>query len=114
MIGPAYTYQATVRRWVDGDTVDLDVDLGFNMHARVRFRLHGVDTPERGQPGYAEATDLCREVAPEGTTVRVDSYKDGDKYGRWLGLVTTPAGRSVQYALLEAGLAVPYFGGARG
>ena len=43
---PAYVYRAKARRIVDGDTVDMDVDLGFFVSVRIRFRLKGIDTPE--------------------------------------------------------------------
>lgn len=52
---PAYTYRATVTRWGDGDTVDLAVDAGFDVTVNTRFRLHGIDTPERGNEGYNAA-----------------------------------------------------------
>lgn len=39
-----YTYQIEIKRWIDGDTVDTDVDLGFNVKINVRFRLLDVDT----------------------------------------------------------------------
>ena len=52
-----YRYKCEVQRCVDGDTVDADLDLGFHMTARIRFRLAGIDTPERGEPGYQEATE---------------------------------------------------------
>ena len=41
-----YTYAARLVRVVDGDTVDLDIDLGFHITVRERFRLAGIDTPE--------------------------------------------------------------------
>jgi micrococcal nuclease len=113
-----YEYQAEVMRWVDGDTVDLSVDLGFGASWRSRFRLYGVDTPERGKPGHAEATAFCMGAAPEGIVVTIKSHKPEamrqDKYGRWLAEITTPAGRSLNDALVTAGLAIPYFGGTKG
>lgn len=42
-----YTYNATLNRVVDGDTVDLNIDLGFNVWVKKRVRLHHVDTPEK-------------------------------------------------------------------
>lgn len=78
-----YQYRATVVRWIDGDTVDLDVDLGFHVITRQRFRLLGVDTPERGEPGYGEARQCAESVLPTGAVVTVETIKT-DKYGRWL------------------------------
>ena len=96
-----YVYQAKVARWVDGDTVDLDVDLGFKMRTMQRFRLIGIDTPERGQPGYTEARQLAESLMPSDSPVLFESMKS-DKYGRWL--IYLP---KVSDALLSHGLAVP-------
>ena len=42
-----YEYKAKIRRIVDGDTVDVDIDLGFNMIlSKQRIRLYGIDAPE--------------------------------------------------------------------
>jgi micrococcal nuclease len=108
-----YEYKAIVDRWIDGDTVDLKVDLGFYMTAAIRFRLTGIDTPERGRPGAKEAHELASSMAPAGATVWVMTDK-ADKYGRWLANVfVTPMGRTVNQALLDAGLAKLYFGGTK-
>ncbi len=93
-----YVYQATVDRWVDGDTVDLIVDLGFKMTTHQRFRLLGVDTPERGEPGFLEATQCAERIHPPGSIVTIKSIKT-EKYGRWL--VELP---EVNAALKQAGL----------
>ena len=43
-----YEYKATIKYIVDGDTVDVDIDLGFDVWLRdQRIRLHGIDTPSR-------------------------------------------------------------------
>ena len=78
-----YEYSARVIRWVDGDTVDLMVDLGFHMTTTQRFRLLNIDTPERGEPNYAEARICAEKALPPGSTVTVQTVKS-DKYGRWL------------------------------
>lgn len=123
-----YAYSARVIRWIDGDTVDLRVDLGFRTFIETRFRLYGIDTPERGQKNHDQAQALCESLAPVGSGVFIRTHKDPDKYGRWLAdvdtLVTvkdTPAisidtksGININTRLLEFGLAVPYFGGTKG
>ena len=48
-----------------------------------RFRLIGVDAPERGQPGFNEAKALAERIAPIGSGLLFESMKS-DKYGRWL------------------------------
>lgn len=116
-----YKYRALVLRWVDGDTVDALVDLGFRVETRIRFRLYGVNTPERGQPLYKEATDHALDLAPIGSYVRLRTHGTG-KYGRWLaevfpetasGMYPDREGQSVNESLIAEGLGVPYMGGAR-
>lgn len=110
----SYERKAEIVRWVDGDTVWLKVDLGYRISAQTDFRLMGIDTPERGKPNYKEAIALVNEVAPVGSVVNIKSYKDPDKYGRWLAEIFVPGvDLSVNEQLLAAGLAVPYFGGTR-
>ena len=86
-----YEYEATVRRWVDGDTVDVDIDLGFGLiYSNQRIRLYGIDAPEQRTRDLVEkdrglaATAYVNEQAPVGSKVVIKTYKD-DKYGRILG-----------------------------
>ena len=80
-------YRAKVNRVVDGDTVDFEVDLGFYISIRIRTRLLGVDTPERGRQDFAKATniliDLLEQQKDEEGYVMIETKKTG-KYGRWL------------------------------
>tara|TARA_R110002020_G_scaffold93177_4_gene224929 strand:+ start:88 stop:393 length:306 start_codon:yes stop_codon:yes gene_type:complete len=82
-----YTYRAKLNRCVDGDTADLEIDLGFYLTTKVRCRLLGVDTPERGKPDYKKATAMLHnlivsQMDDEGYFI-VRIGKTG-KYGRWL------------------------------
>lgn len=79
-----YTYKVTVLRWIDGDTVRVSVDLGFGISYVTDCRLLGVDTPERGQPLYKEATLKSESIYPVGSEIIVTTHKGNDKYGRWL------------------------------
>ena len=85
-----YEYKATVDRVVDGDTVDFIVDLGFSVKIKIRTRLAGVDTPERGQKDFLLATQKCRELLnkaaasfPYEDKIVIKTEKTG-KYGRWI------------------------------
>ncbi len=109
---PEYTYKASVVRWVDGDTVDLVVDCGFYVRLETRFRLFGLDTPERGDDLYDTARLHAESLAPPGREVTVRTFKSPDKYGRFLALIEVDA-VSVNDSLVASGLAVPYFGGTR-
>ena len=82
-----FEYQAKVARVVDGDTVDFLVDLGFHIQIKIRGRLEGVNTPERGHPDFHFATDMCKDLLQsacddKGNLV-IKTSKTG-KYGRWI------------------------------
>lgn len=59
-----YDYRATVIRVVDGDTADLRVDLVFDVSINSRYRLSGIDAPERGKPG--DTTSLNQQMIEAG------------------------------------------------
>lgn len=86
-----YTYKGQVTNIVDGDTLDILVDLGFNVSTHLRFRLDRIDaheirgdTEENEKKGRREASYLSSLVL--GETVYVTSKKSG-KYGRWIAEV---------------------------
>ena len=95
----------TVVNVVDGDTVDLEVDLGFSVKVKHRFRLARINTPERGQPGYEEAKQFLVERCL-GKAVVIESTKL-DKYERYLCEILVGE-ENMNNALLTAGLAKPY------
>ncbi len=110
-----YEYNAKVIRVVDGDTVWLDVDLGFGVHANLDFRLNGINTPEvvgtTRVAGLAAKAELERLLAIG--SLRIVTHK-ADKYGRWLADVFVKQSDGVEVsanaALERCGLATPYFG----
>ena len=57
-----YEYRAKVDRVVDGDTVDFIVDLGFKISFKIRTRLAGVNTPERGRADFKKATVMLENL----------------------------------------------------
>jgi micrococcal nuclease len=112
-----YEYQAYPTYVVDGDTVDLQVDLGFHVHIRARFRLRGINTPERGEPGYAEAKQFVADsiMFPIPQLLVIETKLDAaDKYGRMLAQIFYGQNRWLNQELIEAGHAVPYMVGAHG
>jgi micrococcal nuclease len=114
-----YIYMATVLNVVDGDTVDIEVDLGFRVYQEMRVRLAGIDTPEKNASDVevrAEAMK-AKQRAMElvlGKRLLVETFKV-DKYGRYLAKVflDTSDGTSLNDVLLSEGLAVAYDGGKR-
>lgn len=93
MIKPQYTYAVKLLRVVDGDTVDVLIDLGFHITVAKRVRLVGVDAPElfgaKAVPEGKEAKVFVEEWFRGGAAFTMISFKydDKDKYGRALGLI---------------------------
>lgn len=116
-----YEYRAKVEKIVDGDTMDLSIDLGFDIHYASRVRLKGIDTPESrtrnleekklGLAAKARVVELC----PIGSTVTLKTSKDGKgKFGRILGAIYVDGENdSVNDMLISEGHAVEYFGGKK-
>lgn len=109
-----YKYEATVRRWVDGDTVDVDIDLGFGIiFHNQRLRLYGIDAYESRTRDLEEkekglaATAFVNEVAPVGSKVTIVTYKEG-KYGRILAEVFLDDYTNLNMLLTEKGHAERY------
>ena len=85
-----YIYKAEVTRVVDGDTVDCEVDLGFGITSKMRFRLLDIDTAETWRPKTdaerahgTEATNWLK-LAVEGQAVIIKTDKDKRGKYRWL------------------------------
>ena len=123
-----YEYAGTVVRWSDGDSVILDLDLGFRFKwERTHFRIAGIDTPETNSPdevlrGRAlVAKARVNELLPVGSECLIRSARPvvADKYGRWLCHIFRSHNRvplslvSINEVLLKEGLAKAYDGGAR-
>jgi len=116
---PGYTYRAVVVRWVDADTVLLDIDLGLRQWTHDEpIRLNRVNAPDR-KPAKGLATEWMRDAAPEGTELVIRTHLDEeDRYGRLLGdlyLLADDSGRylDLNAALVDAGHAQWYAGGTR-
>ena len=96
-------------RVIDGDTFEgtmflLASEIQFHNQ---RFRLWGVDTPERGEAGYHEATKFVEGVI--GEKVVYCTIYGKDAFGRWLATVHTETSEtSLNDALLKRSLAVPF------
>jgi len=126
-----YEYKCTIDRVIDGDTVDVFIDLGFDIIKAERIRLLGIDTPElRSQDtvekqAAQEAKDYVQgwfaAIEKSGEDVYVRTSKS-DKYGRYLGIIfyredSTEYGAPTEHILnqdlLDRGLAKEYDGGKR-
>ena len=103
-----YQYRCQILRVVDGDTVDIDIDLGFGVWMRKqRVRLYGVDTPEARTRDLEEkkfgmmAKKYVKGHLPIGTDQILRTHKDGKgKFGRILGEFVVEEGMTTLNALL--------------
>ena len=88
-----FWYKAKVVNVVDGDTLDVETDLGFRISFLQRNRLYGVDTPEMNDPdpSIREKAVKSRAFVQDsvgGKEVVLNSRIDrADKYGRWLAVI---------------------------
>ncbi len=88
-----YKYKAKIDRVVDGDTLDIVVDLGFKITTNQRIRLQGIDTPEtynvkKDSEEYANGIIakefVIQRIASNDYEATVETEKDTGKYGRYI------------------------------
>jgi endonuclease YncB( thermonuclease family) len=76
---PAYVYKARFVRAIDGDTAEVDLDFGrfagTQPRATIKVRLRGANTPERHEPGWAEARQFAIDVLTASADLVVKTYK---------------------------------------
>ena len=111
-----YEYSCKVERVVDGDTIDVVLDLGFDILHKCRVRLYGIDTPESRTRNLDEkargkmAGAFLKEAVEEGEVVIQTKLKDSKgKYGRVLGDVVVD-GKNINQLMIKCHLAVAYHG----
>ena len=101
-MGERFFYQATVQRVVDGDTVIVIVDLGFQVLKEQRLRLAAIDTPEPGQPGGNRARDFVQRELASVDYVMLNTDKI-DLYGRYVAHVFYAPGETDKRRIVEQG-----------
>ena len=109
-----YTYNIKLDRVIDGDTIDANIDLGFDVWVKKRVRFSGVNTPE------SRTRDLEEKARGLAAKIKLESHGVG-KYGRCLGElhIDVVDGQekmtleSVNELLIKEGHAVEYHGGKR-
>ena len=107
-----YHYRAEVVRVVDGDTVVMDVDLGFSIKRREKLRLKYINAPELSTDAGPAAKDFLAGILA-GKEIEIETTKDAlDKYGRMLAVIwASEPGKSqvnVNQAMLDTGHATRY------
>jgi micrococcal nuclease len=111
-----YEYDCKIVRVVDGDTVDVDIDLGFDTwRCGERIHLYGIDTPEcRTRNAEEKVAGLLAKEFVEETLHVGGTYKliirEKDEFGLYLGVIMLSDKTSVNAALVTEHLAVPYHG----
>jgi micrococcal nuclease len=109
-----------VLKVVDGDTIDVEIDLGFDLTKKERVRLGGIDTPESRTRDLEEkklglqAKDYLKSLIMNADKLIVRTEKDG-KFGRMIGyLYMNPeATVSLNQMLIDEGFAWMYDGGTK-
>lgn len=116
-----YEYSCKIVRVVDGDTVDVDIDLGFGIiYANQRIRLYGIDTPESRTRDLIEkkfglyAKQFLKSALGKTCTLRTHKDKAG-KFGRILGEfivydAKTDSWMSVNEIMIREHIGVKYYG----
>jgi len=115
-----YQYKAKVLKVLDGDTVDIDLDLGFNIVlASQRVRMAGIDTPESRTTNNEEkvrgqlSKKKLAEKLPVGSWVKIETQKsdsNDDKFGRILAVFIMEDGTSLNQWMIDNNYAVLYNG----
>jgi micrococcal nuclease len=115
-----YEYRVKkVLKVVDGDTIDVDIDLGFDISYTQRVRLAGIDTPEsrtkdaREKALGLEVKEKLKKAidAAKDVIIKTEKPDSSEKYGRILGWVYLDgAAKSINEQLIEEGYAWGYMG----
>ena len=122
-----YEYRVKILKVIDGDTVDVDIDLGFGVTLTdERVRIMGIDTPESrtrdkvekvfGKAAKQALLDMLGETSILKTQINRDGEDMKGKFGRILGdFIVDRHGESISVvqALVEDGHAVDYYGGSK-
>ena len=112
-----FEYNCKIVKVVDGDTADVDIDLGFGVWLKKqRIRFYGIDTPESRTRDLEEkkyglmAKEMVLDHLPIGSTQILRTHKDGvGKYGRILGSFVV-GDTTLNQMLIDTHNAVAYFG----
>ena len=115
-----YEYKCRINKVLDGDTVEVDLDLGFNIIlANQKVRLAGIDTPESRTTNTEEkprgllSKKKVQEKLPVGSWRKIQTMKsdsNDDKFGRILGVILMEDGNSLNQWMIDNNYAVLYQG----
>lgn len=106
---PFYRYKGRVIRVVDGDTVDANLDMGFNIFTKQRLRIDSFDAPESWRPKTAsekvhgEAAKVRAKELLEGVELIFITSRSAGIYGRFGASITLPDGRTFGDVMISEG-----------
>lgn len=112
-----YEYNGKILKIIDGDTLDVSIDLGFGISNILRVRLAEINTEELNDADMIKrakaveaknrVVELCEKKGADG--VKISTFKDKkEKYGRYLAKIIFNDGACLNHILLEEGLAKKY------
>ena len=111
-----YKYKATIDRIVDGDTMDVVIDVGFKITTNQRIRLKGINTPEtynvkkdseEYKKGKAAKDFVIQRIEANNNEAIIETNKDTGKYGRYIGTIRlADSETTLNDELVEKGFAV--------
>ena len=111
-----YEYSCRINRVIDGDSVDVCIDLGFDISFTSSVRLYGIDTPESRTRDPQEkkcgllSKKFLEEAVKNGKNIIIRTQKDEKgKFGRVLGSLVID-GININHKMIEENLAVAYYG----
>lgn len=115
-----HVYRCEILRVVDGDTVDVNVDLGFGVLTRQRLRIYGVNSPEKNTEVGKAALQFVSELLYGASEVIIRTMKQSsrseaekrEKFGRYLVHLVVD-GYPLTDLIIAAGHGKAYFGGKR-
>ena len=106
-----YEYKAKIERVVDADTIDVSIDLGFDVWTKQRVRVAGLNAAEKNTQEGKNAIEYAKTVLKHGMEVLLRSHQDKrEKFGRYLAEIWITKDESYNEKLLKLGYAVPYDG----
>lgn len=109
-----YHYRAKLLRVVDGDTVNLEIDLGLDVKRQIKCRLFGLNAPEKNTVEGKSAAAWLVERLTRCTSIVVQTHKDRtEKFGRYLVTLYDELYACINLEMIGAGHAKEYYGGKR-
>jgi micrococcal nuclease len=106
--GRHFTYFGTLNRVIDGDTIDVLLDLGLKVYKGERLRLARINAPDAPVADKDKASAFLQHLldnAPH--ELKIETLRL-DPYGRWVSEIWLAGGLNLSDAMLAAGMAVPY------